>query len=238
MSARILFWVANWNLSRAQADRLLGSEHVVDMVDCIHANVTAVLHDLHSAQVVAGYDTGSPDIRWTTQDWGQIPAGVQHLHIDQSNSDLPMLSEVKEAEDVESGAKQIGVAVKVAEQRHAHRLDAMIYCSQSVLPELEGALTAAGLPHGTIIGYQYQDAADRDLSVIREDLLPSPIPHGPEGTFRAVVDRHADGRWEIHRTIGVHERTGGPEDVWDEARIGVDRARNRWRIEHLQPVRH
>lgn len=50
------------------------------MGDAIHANVQTLV-PLH-LQLVAGYDTGTPDIKWTPADWALFP-GVPHVHIDQ-----------------------------------------------------------------------------------------------------------------------------------------------------------
>lgn len=207
----IYYWVANWNLARAQAATLLG-RNVVDMVDCIHGNVGKVRECFPHVALVAGYDTGSSDIRWTSADWDEVTrARATALHIDQSDSDLPMLSEIKEAEDIESGAKKIGVAVTIAHQRHARGLDSVLYCSQSVLSELEDAIHADGLGPGEILAYQYADPgsnprtvlpgtvltleeAPADLSVVRTEYVAKVRPPAPHlaVTDRAIVTYGVD----------------------------------------------
>jgi hypothetical protein len=156
MSGRLFYWVANWSLSRAEAALLL-KEPVLDMVDCIHANVGQVRPHLHpnGLHVIAGYITGSPDIQWTAEDFNSIPHGIDVLRIDQSNGSNQERAIRWIAKDEEPGASTAQTAVQVAGERIHAGEDELIYVDQSGLPIVEQLAAHAGLPHGEIIAYQY-----------------------------------------------------------------------------------
>lgn len=190
----LYYWVANWNLSRAQAARLLGNE-VSNMIDCLHGSVPTVAKS--SATVYAGYITGTPDIRWTADDFREVDRlhpGAIILRIDQSNNDSPEFSDIHFAvKDDEAGASSVSESIRVAHERIMQGDDYVIYCSQAVLTEVEDAASAANLPHGSIIAYQYASPtsnpatllpgtsitlreANADLSVIETAWLRKPAP--------------------------------------------------------------
>lgn len=74
------------------------------MYDAIHANINAIPS---SAAMVAGYDTGSKAIQWTTADFARFPHATQ-VHIDQAFGAVPLTSPHKQTvQDVESGAYTI-----------------------------------------------------------------------------------------------------------------------------------
>lgn len=209
MSGQLYYWVANWGLSRASAARLLGN-NVADMIDCTHSALPEVRKCYPSIKRFAGYTTGSPDIRWTPEDFNGIPRDCRVLSIDQSDADIPVLSDVKFAvKDDESGASTIGVSVEVARQRLGHGDDYTVYCAQSWLGELETAMGHAGL-HGKIVGYQFASPTsdpgmivpgtgrtlrelNADLSVVETAWLPLPAP--------PVVNATADRTWRAEVTI-------------------------------------
>ena len=112
------------------------------MIDAIHANVGNVPA---STPKVAGYVTGTPDIRWTHQDWQRFPrAGT--LRIDQSPGLAEYASNAASVADIEPGAGTVGAFVTASQSRlRLHRL-LWFYGTQSVISQVSAALTAAGIP--------------------------------------------------------------------------------------------
>lgn len=110
----------------------------VDMLDVTHSSLGNVPHKLNIKR--AGYTTGSPDIRWTGEDWKSNPDAT--VHIDQSDSVFPNSGNVK---DIENGASTIPVAVEWAKRRAALHLDSTFYISSANLEAAEAAVREAGL---------------------------------------------------------------------------------------------
>ena len=112
------------------------------MIDAIHANVGNVPA---STLKVAGYVTGTPDIRWTHQDWQRFPhAGT--VRIDQSPGLAEYASNAASVADIEPGAGTVGAFVTASQSRlRLHRL-LWFYGTQSVISQVSAALTAAGIP--------------------------------------------------------------------------------------------
>lgn len=80
-----------------------------NMIDCTSGNLPTVLQyikQLAKGNLVAGYDTGSSNIVWTPQDWGEIPSGLVEVRIDQDFTGSPQPS--ANVIDCESGAWQPG----------------------------------------------------------------------------------------------------------------------------------
>ena len=123
-------------------------EMAVDFVvgfDAIHDNVP----HLPKGQV-AGYDTGSPDIRWAAEDWARHPGAV---HIDQDATATDPESDIL---DVESGAAtpadcprwcKAAVDAYVAAKRPGQRRPA-VYCSANNVSTVVNALIAGGVTSG------------------------------------------------------------------------------------------
>lgn len=201
MTGKLFYWVADWNLSRAEAELLL-HEPTGLMVDCTNAGLVNVLgsgalvnHD--GPRRVAGYVTGTPDIRWTAKDFARVPDTCAVLRIDQSNSDVPALADVRRVKDIEPGASTEHTAITVARERlHAGR-NLIAYIDAADLHAFEELVAAARLPAGKIIAYQYASPssnprltlpgthvsiteADCDLSVILTSYLPLPAVRKPE----------------------------------------------------------
>lgn len=101
-----------------------------DMLDVTHGSLGRVPRKTRIKR--AGYTTGSPDIRWTSQDWTDNPDAV--VHIDQSDSTIPNTGNVK---DCERGAATIPVAALWAENRRKLGLHSTVYLSSSNLAEME-----------------------------------------------------------------------------------------------------
>jgi len=102
------------------------------MVDCTHAN----LHKIDPAflktnQLIAGYDTGDPTVRWTPDDWNYVAGlGLKTIHIDQGFTGSPVPSDV--VRDVEPGAWN----AVVAESEKWTALRPTIYCDRNDLMEV------------------------------------------------------------------------------------------------------
>jgi hypothetical protein len=56
------------------------------MYDATHVNVSTIPTD---AAVIAGYDTGTAEIKWTEDDWAAFP-NAQHVHVDQGAEGAPV----------------------------------------------------------------------------------------------------------------------------------------------------
>lgn len=220
----VYFWVADWNLSRAEAVQLLGG-HAVDMVDATDSNFAHLLATYPAVKHFAGYVTGGGGIEWTEQHWQEIPKDCTVWHIDQSNSETVWSAVRALVKDVERGASSDPVAARVAAARHTRGLDTVIYCSRATLPTVEAALAHVGLT-GTIIAYQYASPVsnpntavpgghkslfeiDCDLSVVK--ALPAvtpvtkrhvgilPIRRKPKPVkYSATVTIDDTGHWSIH----------------------------------------
>lgn len=260
MAGRLYYWVANWNLSRAQAARLLGGD-VDDMADCIGSSAPNVVKAYPAIKRFGVYITGSGGIAWTAAN-RELLAGknVAILEIDQSNSDLPLISHAKIAKDDEPGASTPEQAVHVAAERLRRGDDYIIYVAQGALDHVENLAAGAGLPHGEIIAYQWASPssnpntplpgtgrtlkeANADLSVVRSGFIPLPSErkhqpqHGPAGTFNGAVSVDQRGHWTVHGTAGRNVELGGPDDEWWVAKVLVNRRHGVWRIQS-QPAEH
>ena len=82
-----------------------------------------------NAGVIAGYDTGTPDIRWTAANWAQFP-GKLHVHIDQGGIGAPAYSAT--VIDVETGAWPASAVPGWIARCTAPR--PTVYCNRSTLP--------------------------------------------------------------------------------------------------------
>src|SRR5260370_1044371 len=99
--------------------------------DAIHDDIASIPFD---PEMVLGYDTGTPDIRWTLSDWGLFP-GARHVHIDQSGPGSPVPTST--VRDVETGAwDPVEAVIQTANWTAGRR---KIYCNQSTLPRVLAA---------------------------------------------------------------------------------------------------
>ena len=87
--------------SRVTLTRKLGevTESVTYLTDATHSNVSRIPTD---AGYVGGYVSGTPDIRWTSDDWARFP-NARQLRIYQGYGTPPPIADYDEI-DVESGA--------------------------------------------------------------------------------------------------------------------------------------
>lgn len=214
-TGKLFYWVADWNLSRAEAELLL-HEPTGLMIDCTSGSLNGILNsgalvNEGGPRRVAGYVTGTPDIRWTAGDWKRLPADCAVLRIDQSNSDVPALAEVRHVKDIELGASTEHTAITVARERlHAGR-NMIAYLSAADLHGFEQLVARAGLPAGRIIAYQYTSPsqtpdtilpgthlslreANCDLSVILKSYLPLPDLRTPQNPSEPPAGH--DRQWD------------------------------------------
>lgn len=114
---------------------------VVDMVDVTSGSLPHIPRNMERHRVkLAGYTTGTPDIRWTAEDWRTHSAAV--VRIDQSAGTDPRSGNVK---DIERGASTIAEAIQWAKNRRNLNLHSTFYISAGMLVECENAVQAAGL---------------------------------------------------------------------------------------------
>lgn len=84
------------------------------MVDCMHKNLTAIdTAFLVKNQLIAGYVTGSPDVKWTPADWAYATKlGLETVTIDQGFTGSPVPTAV--VRDAEAGAWPIDLIIDEA----------------------------------------------------------------------------------------------------------------------------
>lgn len=116
------------------------SEYVIQ-VDTIHANVGKLPGNLIA---VMGYDTGTPDIAWTAEDWARFPLAGKVI-VDQSPDLAQFAAGKANVADVERGAATVESFIAAARQREAMKLDSTIYISLDPLRDAIGQMIRAGL---------------------------------------------------------------------------------------------
>jgi hypothetical protein len=107
------------------------------MVDTIHANVHNVPAN---TEKVAGYVSGTPDIRWVAADWDRF--SHVKVRINQSPSAGALEGDVL---DSEAGAWTIQEIVTAVEARNRAKLHTTVYISASSVTPLVNALANAKL---------------------------------------------------------------------------------------------
>lgn len=135
------------------------------------------------ADVVMGYDTGTPDIMWTAADWHRFPT-MRHVHIDQGANGSPVLTAT--VRDVETGAWTPDAAVRDTVGWNPAR--PTIYCNMSTLPAVLNAGWRRDLwlaipsdapptqppvvPGCTVVAVQWRFAGPFDQSVVFDHDWP------------------------------------------------------------------
>lgn len=171
------------------------------MYDCTHAEV-AVL-ELIKPAMVALYLTGSPDIKWTTQDVVSLPSVKTWVRIDQGGAGSPKFN--ANVFDAEPGAYSIAGAIVATEKCTAPR--PTIYCDRSDYRTIPKSYTkdiwlaAPGLTDGQAIDLAASDkrivavqnlwAKTYDRSIVIDphwpNKAPTPPPPPPSNVIKAVI---------------------------------------------------
>jgi hypothetical protein len=145
-----------------------------NMIDSIHATC----HNIPAGtRKVAGYVTGSADIRWRRADWDRFsPRHTGLVRIDQSFGGRdPLGSDVL---DVERGAATPGQVAHWVRTRHAAgKRFSDVYTNRSTFPAIAAALDAAG-PGALYHRHVRLWLADWSLSRTQADHLLGTRLHG------------------------------------------------------------
>jgi hypothetical protein len=156
----------------------------VTMWDAIRANIAAIPAD---AEMVAGYVTGTPDIRWEASDWRRY-SGIRQITIDQGGIGSPVSTAT--VRDVEDGAWLPEPAVRDTANWNAGRRT--IYCNLDTLPRVLAAgwrgdlwlaipsnvphATPPDVPGCTVVAVQYKFAGSYDQSIVYDPYWPARSP--------------------------------------------------------------
>lgn len=171
--------------------------------DCIRANIGRA-----PAGLLAGYTTGSSDIRWTAADWDAHPGAVRICQ-DPAASD-----DTADVLDVEAGAATLAGVVPWSKRalagyrsgKRPGQRPPLIYCSQVSVTPVANVLTGAGLADGSV-GLFIANWNLTQLQAVAEVLAASgPFPvHGLQfrnaGSFDVDVFSSA---WLNARSGPVH----------------------------------
>lgn len=178
------------------------------MYDCIHDNVSTIKRLFKPGNLVAGYLTGSPDIRWTAADFSNFPS-QSVVTIDQGFTGSPVITAM--VRDVERGAWTPANAVK--EPWTTPR--PTIYCNKTDLQEVialgwKGNIwlahpepmpsTAPHYPGVTVVAQQFGFHSNYDVSVV----FDTNWPHSPAPVDVLSVTGHAgyaNFGWTYHPDI-------------------------------------
>lgn len=125
----------------------------------------------------AGYTTGSSDIRWVPEQWGQFPDAIR---IDQ---DAKASDHTADILDVESGAATPAECASWAKQAQASfhnavrpgQRDPGIYCSGSSVTAVVNALVAGGVTHCNLWVAHWGIGMNGALSMLNSSTGPYPI---------------------------------------------------------------
>lgn len=112
------------------------------MIDTIHDNVGNIPV---STPRVAGYVTGTPDIKWTPRDWGRFPKSGK-APIDQSPGLAAYASSGAMIADIEPLAGTVPAYVRACRERLRAGHTLCFYCSQSIVAQVSAAMVNAKIP--------------------------------------------------------------------------------------------
>lgn len=183
--------------------------------------ISASIADIPStATMVAGYDTGSSDILWTSSDWSKFNDAVR-VHIDQAGPGAPTYSST--VMDVEPGCYSPSDVPNWTSKCTAAR--PTVYCDQSDLPSVmavwKGAiwLAAPGMSDANavalaasntqIVAVQNVQAGTYDQSVVIDEYWPEVKPVATTPTH-ATITVPPPGKW----LGGVFTGIGTTGDLW------------------------
>src|ERR1700743_2086322 len=183
------------------------------MYDATHDNVSTI----PATQMVAGYDTGTSDVKWTTADWNLF-LGLVGVHIDQAYGGPVYSANVM---DVEPGCYAVSDVVNWTQHCTAPR--PTVYCDRNDLPGVQGVwagdiwLAAADWSDATaqaymaanpqIVAVQNLDAGPYDRSLVGDAYWPAKAPAPPPPKEKEM----------FHGTLaaGAREDIPFPVDTFD-----------------------
>lgn len=153
-----------------------------DMYDAIAANVGYIPHN---AEMVAGYDTGTLDVGWTSAMWGMFPNAVK-VHINQGYASPPKIT--SNVIDVESGSwSPDQVPGLLANMEDAGVERPTVYCARNTIgfiPKLPkvydmwvawpgyAASVAPMQPGWNVVAVQYSYVGTFDISKVFDATWP------------------------------------------------------------------
>jgi hypothetical protein len=114
---------------------------VTQMLDMIHANVPNIPANVPK---VAGYLTGSPDIKWTADDRARFK-GAGFVSVDQSPGLELYAAGLANVADIETGAGTVAAFVAATAQRYQRGEQGWIYGGESVIADTATEMRSAGL---------------------------------------------------------------------------------------------
>jgi hypothetical protein len=184
--------------------------------DAIHASIDSIPAN---ADVIMGYDTGTPNIKWTGADYAHFP-NARQVHIDQGGVGSP--THTAHVRDVETGAWTPESAVTQTDGWNVPR--PTIYCNLNTLPRVlaagwKGDLWLAipsdlppakppEIPGCTVVAIQWKFATTYDMSVVYDDAWPrkevSMPPQPPPGPWN--VDENYPWQGAILTVIGADSK--------------------------------
>jgi hypothetical protein len=149
------------------------SDPIVTMVDTVHGSVGL---DLARFPYVAGYVSGTPDIKWTPGDWGLF-GHSKKVRIWQGYAGTPVDFRAWDVIDVETGAVTVAQAAAAVNARVANGIQwTTIYGSDSTLAEVAKAVQAYG---GHVwVGHVNAWLADWNLSLTEASKIIGTMVHG------------------------------------------------------------
>lgn len=112
------------------------------MIDTIHDNVRNIPV---GTPRVAGYVTGTADIKWTPQDWARFPKSGK-APIDQSPGLAAYASNEAMIADIEPLAGTVPAYVRACQERVRAGHPLCFYCSQNTVAQVSAALVNAKIP--------------------------------------------------------------------------------------------
>jgi hypothetical protein len=112
------------------------------MIDTIHDNVGNIPG---GTPRVAGYVTGTPNIRWTPQDWARFPKAGK-APVDQSPELSAYASNEAMIADIEPLAGTVPAYVKACQERVRTGHPLCCYCSQNTVAQVSAAVADAKIP--------------------------------------------------------------------------------------------
>jgi hypothetical protein len=160
------------------------------MIDCESIYFLQVLSQFPDPQMWAGYDTGTPAIKYIPQDWAKLPSTCAAVHIDQGLNSPPVT--ISTVRDVEPGAWSPQAAVDKTNWTVERPT---IYCDQNDLERSGGVLDSGwkgdlwlAIPSGkapitppvypgcTTVAVQWDYPGNYDASVVFDEYWPNNPP--------------------------------------------------------------